>query len=514
MSSGKVEMKKQRVSENRKFIYTTVSSVLLQVLTVLFGLILPRLFIEYYGSQVNGLVSSISKFLMFVSVMDFGVGEVVRTSYYKPLAERNDVELSKIFVSSNRFFKKIAYCLIFYCIALCFFYPCIVVNNFSIAYSITLILIICLSTFAQYYWGMSNYLLLEADQKGYVRGIIFSFTLVLDFAISFILIRSGISVQVVKLFSSLVFLMRPVLVKAYVRRNYTIDEKISYSIDPVKQKWNGLAQHLSTFVMDYTDIAALTLFSTLYNVSIYSVYHMILVGINGLFVSMLSGFKSLLGKKWISDNLEKFSDDYLMIEWIIHSVVTYAFGCAAILILPFVRVYTDGFNDANYVQPLFGLLLSIAFAINMLRTPNSMLIQAVGAYKETQGCFFCCALVNVVTSMFAVGKYGLIGVSIGTIVAMSIQMIWTALFCYLNIIKISVVVFFKQVFSDAIVFCCGVIIIPQILNIQVSGYVSFCFLAIETCLMFLAISLIYNSLIYYQRVKKMVYFYRRLCAGL
>lgn len=72
----------------KKLILNSVTSLLTQLMTIICGLIIPRLIISAYGSQVNGLVSSITQFLSVISLLDLGVGAVVQTALYRPLAER------------------------------------------------------------------------------------------------------------------------------------------------------------------------------------------------------------------------------------------------------------------------------------------------------------------------------------------------------------------------------------------------------------------------------------------
>ena len=61
-------------------------SLILQLVTFVRGLILPRIIIPIYGSDVNGLISSIAQFLTYISLLEAGVGSIFRTSLYKPLA--------------------------------------------------------------------------------------------------------------------------------------------------------------------------------------------------------------------------------------------------------------------------------------------------------------------------------------------------------------------------------------------------------------------------------------------
>ena len=114
----------------KKLLLNTMVSLVNQLLTIVCGFILPRFFLLYYGSKVNGLISSITQFLGFITLAELGVGAVVQSALYKPLAEKNNEEISKIIKSSERFFKKIAIILLIYSGILMIVYPTIINNNF------------------------------------------------------------------------------------------------------------------------------------------------------------------------------------------------------------------------------------------------------------------------------------------------------------------------------------------------------------------------------------------------
>ena len=64
------------------------SSLLLQFATIIQGLVLPRLILGAFGSEINGLVSSITQFLSFISLLEGGLGAVVLAELYGPIEKR------------------------------------------------------------------------------------------------------------------------------------------------------------------------------------------------------------------------------------------------------------------------------------------------------------------------------------------------------------------------------------------------------------------------------------------
>ena len=63
------------------------------------------------------------------------------------------------------------------------------------------------------------------------------------------LISKGFSVQAVKLSTAVIFLLRPIGQAVYVHTHYNIDKKILFDGEPIKQKWNGFAQHVAGVVL-------------------------------------------------------------------------------------------------------------------------------------------------------------------------------------------------------------------------------------------------------------------------
>lgn len=371
-------MRKKLLAKN------TAASLLSQITALVCGFILPRLFLEYFGSEVNGLVNSITQFLGVISFLELGVGAVVQSSLYKPLAEGDKQQVSRVMVSADRFFRRLAQILLGYVLLLVTVYPLIANQSFGYLYTATLIAAISISSFAQYYFGIVNSLLLNADQRGYIQYNAQTITVVLNTVVCVFMIKLGGSVQLVKLTTSLIYLARPLALRIYVNRRYQIDWKIQYDGEPIQQKWNGVAQHIAAVVLDGTDTIVLTLLSTLSNVSIYSIYFMVIKGVKTLFLSMTNGIQSLLGELWARQELEELRKTFGWTEWCIHTGTTFVFSCTAALIVPFVRVYTAGINDANYIQPAFAILLTLANAMHCLRLPYNIMVLAAGHYKQTQ----------------------------------------------------------------------------------------------------------------------------------
>ena len=103
-----------------------VSALMLQLATMVQGLILPRLILTYFGSEVNGLVSSVTQFLGFISLLEGGLGAVVLAELYRPIEEWDDKKISRILEACQAFFNHLAIAFIY---NHTFFYLSVVYNQ-------------------------------------------------------------------------------------------------------------------------------------------------------------------------------------------------------------------------------------------------------------------------------------------------------------------------------------------------------------------------------------------------
>ena len=496
--------RKKRLKSN------TIASLLFQICSIICGFILPRLILQSFGSDVNGVVNSIVQFLGIISFLELGVGAVVQSSLYKPLADQNDIEISMIVASAKKFFRCLSWILIVYVVVLIVFFPLVTKQAFSFLYIATLITAMSIGSFAQYYFGITYQLLLIADQRGYLSYYTQTITLLLNTAVSFILIRLGYSIHIIKLSTAFIYLIRPVFLTWYVKCNYHLIRKIKYEGEPIKQKWNGIAQHVAAVMLNGTDFIILTIFTNFSVVSVYSVYYLVVNGVKQLFLSMTNGLQALLGELWVKQELETLINTFFWQEWVIHTATTYIFGCVSILIVPFIKVYTSGINDTNYTQPLFAVLLTFANAGYCLRLPYHIMIKASGHYKETQSSYIIAILINIVISLFMVHHFGLVGVAIGTLIAMLYQMTWMAFYIYENLIKWPLINFAKQVAVNFITVICMYATTNWVIIPNSNSFLSWLIMAVKTATISGIIVIFINFIFYQKKVVILPYIFKKL----
>ena len=178
------------------------------------------------------------------------------------------------------------------------------------------------------------------------------------------------------------------------------------------------------------------------------------------------------------------------------------FGICAVLIVPFVQIYTLGIRDADYEVPVFAFLLTTANMLHCLRLPYNVMILVGNKYKETQNSYIVSALMNIVISVLAVRSSGLAGVAVGTLISMAYQTLWTVRYVSQHLIRWPVRRFLKQISIDGMIFGAAYFISFRF-EIASLSYASWVVLAVKVSLVWIFISAGVNFFFYKEYIDKL-----------
>ena len=142
----------------------------------------------------------------------------------------------------------------------------------------------------------------------------------------------------------------------------------------------------------------------------------------------------------------------------------------------------------------------MANAGHCLRLPYNIMILAGGHYKQTQKCYITAAIVNILISIVTVKICGLIGVAIGTLVAMLYQTIWMAIYDSKNLICWPIECFIKQVAVDAIMIVCSVVF-ASFVKIKINAWFEWVVYAIIIIAIEVPIVIVINTIFYNKYIK-------------
>ena len=422
----------------KKAVINAVVSIIYQVTAVICGLITPRLILSHFGSTYNGVVSSANQFLEMISFLTLGVAGATRVALYKPIAENDVLKISQIVKSNKIFMRKVGAAIILYTGILCAVYPFVSHNDLSKIESAALVGIVGIGVFAQYFFGASNQTLLSADQSSYIYYGIQCGTIVANTVLSVILIECGCSIFTVKFGSAVVFLISPIILNVIVKKKYHLISNCSPDDSALKQRGAVAFHSIANIVHEDTDLIVLTLFTDAKLISVYTVYQLIAGKVRRMLLMLTNGLEGAFGNMWAKKEFVAFERNFRFFEFLIYSFTSIVFCCVGMLIVPFIRLYTIGVNDTNYILVGFAILTVVTETMYCIRHPYLIVVQATGNYESTKMGALYEALINIGLSLIFVNIWGLSGVMFGTLVANTFRTVQYAFFISNNIIKGSI----------------------------------------------------------------------------
>lgn len=481
---------------SRKALINTISGISYEFVAIVCGFIVPKLILKAFGSDYNGITSSIAQFLACISLFKTSITGVTRAALYKPLSQHDNESISSIFVATERFMRRIALIFagsvaIFACI-----YPVFVNENFDWFFSFSLVLIIGISTFVQYYFGITYQILLSADQRQNVLYIVQMLTTVLNTLIAAVLINLDCSIHIVKLGSAIAFSLNPLFINLYAKRIYKINKKATPDNTAIKQRWDAFGQAVAAFVHNNTDIVVLTVFSTVFEVSVYTVYYMVCNGLKTLLKTFTSSVGAAFGNMMAKGQDEVIQKNMDIFEYVGITLSTVFFTIAGIMMLPFVRLYTHGVSDVEYIRPWFSIAMVVGMAFFCYRIPYQSVIEAAGHYKQTRNGAILEAICNIVISVITVIRFGLIGVAIGTLVANFIRTVNYVGYSSKHLLHRSVWNFIKHMLTSILLCGATVVCCKFIGIINASSYFNFAIHSLICGLICAAFALVISVIFY------------------
>ena len=391
-----------------RFVQNTLSTAVYQLTAMLLGFVTPRLMILYYGSEVNGLIVSVTEFLSYFKMVESGLAAAANAALYEPLARHDMPAVNGIVSAARGFYNSAGWFFTaitaIFAVAYPFFMPVHAMDGSLMSRLSVIALILAMGVSgALEFFTMARYrVLLTADQRTYVVSLASMASLLLSTALIVVLPYLGQDVIVVRLAASLTILVRSVLLSRYVKKYYP---EVNAFARPDKsalgKRWDALYMELTNVFQQGAGV----IFGTLVTrdagmLSVYGVYHMVTVGLWGVLKMATTGIYSIFGNLMVSESRESFQQAYTDFECLYDMAVTVLFGVATVLIVPFVNLYTHGIQDVNYNVPVLGMLIILEAVTTHMRSPLNLMISASGKFREVRGQ--CLAQV-IATTVLSVG---------------------------------------------------------------------------------------------------------------
>ena len=484
------------MNRTKKFFYNSITTALLQLVIMAAGFITPRVLLQSYGSEINGLVSSITQFIVYFNLAEAGLSGAAIYALYKPLAESDYKAINSIVSAARRFYTQAGYIFVSLTIGLAVLYPIYVKSEVITPFNIGILVLILGVNGALEFFTLSKYrVLLSADQRTYVVSLASIVYIVVNTSIIVVLANLGVNIVVLRFVALLSIFLRSFILMAYVKLKYKhINYKEKPNNEALDKRWDVLYLQILGVIQTGAPVVILTIIvCDLKLISVYMIFNMVITGIDGVLGIFKSGLSASFGDVIARGENKIMKRAYSEFELVYFSIITIIYSITYVTIMPFIHIYTKGITDVSYDLPIIGALFVVNGLLNNLKTPQGMLVISAGLYKETKLQTTIQGGIVVVLGCMLAPFYGIAGVLTASIVSNLYRDIDLLFFIPRNVTKLPIRNTFhrwiRMLFSAVVIcvpfffielkptgyatwaFCAAVAVVYAILVVAASGFV-------------------------------------------
>lgn len=420
---------------NKRGVKNVIFGLLNQLIAIAFGLFLPRLFIMTYGSETNGLLSSVNQIYSYVALLEAGIGTASLQALYRTISSENISQTNAVLSATHLLYKRTAF---LYLAAVCILsasFPFLVKTEVPKVTVFFVVFFTGIGGVVNYFFQGKYQILLRAEGKNYLLSNISTCVYIASNIIRILFIYLKYSIVAIQFAHFCLTVAQNLYISLYIRKHYQwIDLAVQPDLKALSTKNSVIVHRLSNMVFSNTDAIILTLLCNLRIVSVYSMYNSFFLMAKSVLFSFLDGVQFLLGQTFHSD-FKKFSLMEDRFETLYMTATFVLYTSLYLFMIPFLGIYTRGITDYQYVDPKLSLLFTLVFLLQGARGPMQLVIEYAQHFKQTKKHAVLEAVINLSITIPAVIEFGIYGALWGTVAALLYRVTVIVIYVNKNILR-------------------------------------------------------------------------------
>ena len=378
------------------FLRNAFVSILYELIIIGFGLVVPRLIIGAYGSEVNGLASTINNVLHILTLLQAGAAGASIFQMFKPVAEKDYEKISIIMDSSRRYFCLIGSIFMVLVFAVSPLFG-LLAKSESVSFSEKLIAFLILGANGSLYIFFVSYfdVLFSSHQKRFVIYLAGIIDKIVYYGLIILIVLLKLDFMLMYVVAFLATAVRIVVLYIIYQRTYKpLIKRVPKSIKfKIPNKGYLLCTQISMQLITSVPTIILSMASGLAIASVFAVYYLVYNTVK-IFINIIQlSVNEVFGNFVVTKTDEEVQKTFSLLDFVFAGVGVILIGCVAFLYQPFIYVYTDFNNlDYNYMYPLLSFVVAGLLIFSTVNHSYSTLVNVKGYYKETyvQNLVFAC----------------------------------------------------------------------------------------------------------------------------
>jgi O-antigen/teichoic acid export membrane protein len=412
------------MSRSKNFINNAIWELGYYLIVIALGFLAPRYIILTYGSEVNGLSSTITQILNVILLLQSGATTAAVYWLFKPIADNNIQDISKRIASSENFFKKISIVFAVAMLVVAVVTSLLIDSELDSRFIFIAFVIMGFKSFLDLFFTSKFRIVFTAFQQKYIISIATLIEQVIYYTLVFLTIYLKIHFLFLYLSLFLGCVVRVVYLEIeYTKKYRNLIPRYTGEVNKIPGRTHSFANEVSHSVVGSSIIVMMSLMYGLKETSVYSVYVLVSSALSLVSTALYSAFAPSFGNLAATEDKENSSRVFAVFQYLYVMLNTFLFMCMLYMMMPFVSIYTKGVTDINYTNLMLACLLSLQGIMSAYRIPYNVVVSSYGFFKETWAQPVICAVLSIALS-FVFGRFNYSFVLIGPIIFYLINFIY------------------------------------------------------------------------------------------
>ncbi len=429
-----------------------ISSLIYQVVLISLSFLLPRLYLDNFGSEVNGVLSTIKQIFVYMFLLEAGVGLATTQALYKRIGEKDYKSANEVLSATHSYYIRTGIIYLAIVLVIAVVYAYVIPTSIDSHVVFLIIMLTALPALFSYFVQAKYRILMEVDGRKYVINNSETILQLASNAGKILVLLLTDSLILIQLVYCIISLAQLVFLYFYAKRRYTwLDLKAKPDFEAISQKNSVLVHQLSGMVFNNTDVILISVLCDFKAVSVYTIYNIFFSQVQNFITNIVSSFTFALGQMFHTDR-EKFDNLFHAYETLYIMATYIIYTLMAVFLLPLIQIYTSGINDAQYTNVLLVLLFAIMNLLANCKLPTNSVIEYAGGFEKTRSYAIWEMVINITVSVVAIMFMGICGAILGTIAALLYRSVVTIYYANKKVLERSQLCTYKILLTNGAVF--------------------------------------------------------------
>lgn len=456
----------------KRSFYNLITAVGAQLLILLLGLLVPRLTLVNYGSEVNGFMTLVVQLYGYIGLMEAGLGTSEWQALYGPVAANDRRTISCVVNTAHRHFQKLTLYYAGVVVAVSLLLPLLVDSALPFGVMCAYFLLFGASYVVNFWFVAAMRPLLQVEGKNYVNtAISFVFSVGSTLA-KIVMLSAGMDLLTLQVVYCGINVAQVLVYFLYFRMRYQwLDRSVPPEEHRLQQRGAFFWQQLCQLIFTCTDTFLISVFCDLKAGSVYAVYMLAYNAINQLVYLVVSSTQFVLGQIWHQERA-RYLKVHQAYEAGLMAVACTLYATMYVLLLPFVELYTAGVTDVDYYDAALPLLICLSGFLGTCKYVPLTLVNVACHARQTMKQTLGEAALNLGISVALIPVCGVRGALAGTCAAQLFRVVAGARYTNRKLLKTASGFSVRLYLSNLALFA-AVFLVRQQMTVTLTSYGQF-----------------------------------------